>query len=130
MNRKHLYRGQAITGEWIFGSLIMFGERTFIYPENGSQDDYHFYGYEVIPETVGQLWIKSEKKLFGGDLFTAFCIPSCGGKIKERICKVIDSNTGFDVSIWHNGNWWAYSSMNFTTMKIIGNIHDNPELLK
>jgi len=84
---------------------------------------------KVILETVGQMWIVSRNTVFGDDLFTAECAVS-GSKDKAiRVCKVDDGNEGFGVSVWFEGEWWAYSSMNFTTMKIIGNIHDNKNLI-
>ncbi len=109
--------------DWWRGDLIHHNDRSvWIRQQETGQE------LEVIPETVGQMWIVSRNTVFGGDLFTAECAVS-GSKDKAiRVCKVEECNEGFDVAIWFEGEWWAYGSMNFTTMKIIGNIHDNPEL--
>jgi hypothetical protein len=32
--------------------------------------------------------------------------------------------------VWHFDEWYSYSSMDFTSIKVIGNIYSNTELLK
>lgn len=142
--REILFRGKdKQNGQWLYGSLfkskhgvailvnkyedisyeeIGFG-RSWVFPEE------LFTGYEVDPETVGQLWIFNDCRLFGGDLFTAECVVGDSG-IAKRLCKVVDSEDGFNPKVWYNGEWWSYSYMNYTTFKLVGNIFDNPELLK
>ncbi|MDP4201462.1 MAG: YopX family protein [Bacteroidota bacterium] len=90
---------------------------------------HHLDGYEVIPETVGQRWIRSMKVFFGGDLFKAVSSISGSKQKKIHLCKVIDSEFGMDIAIWYKGEWWGYSYMNFIDIEMVGNIHDNPELL-
>lgn len=120
-------------GHWVYGSLFqnlactrIIKETAVIY-EDGVLDEYSV----VDPKTIGQLWIPSlGLKCYGGDLLSAVCSVYSEQKPKERICKVLDTDKGFGISVWYKGEWHAYSSMNFTTAKVIGNIHDNPELLK
>lgn len=86
--------------------------------------------HTCIKGTEGQLWSPSEGlNFYTGDLFLAECSASGSNKKKERICKVGFSGKGMSISVWYKGEWWAYSYMNFTTAKVIGNIHENPELL-
>lgn len=135
--REILFRGRAITGEWLYGSLITYGERSFIYPVNGSQEDFHFYGYEVIPETVGQFTGITDKtgvNIFEGDIinFTRWIgnWQSCDGTHKQLTSK--------HTIVWDNGvSRFGLTESSSDTMKfrehpqyiydVIGNIHNNPE---
>lgn len=144
MKREILFRGKTITGEWIQGSLIVFGDRTFIYPTNGSQEDYHFYGYEVIPETVGQFTgfiDKNGSKVFDGDIVIAYCSPiGCGkNKIKNRKCEIayIDLLHGWGVVILdHKGEKSLTSHMTYgrngSALEVVCNKHElkSSELLE
>lgn len=86
--------------------------------------------HSCIKGTEGQLWSPSEGlEFYTGDLFTAICSPSGSNNKKERLCKVVFEGRGMNVVVWYKNQWWAYGSMNFTTTKLIGNIHENPELL-
>ena len=129
--REILFRGiRWTTGEWVEGSaLVRHGEftgRDYIPVFDKDQNTFHMF--EVIPESVGQftgLYDKNGKKIFEGD------IVRCG---TGRICKVtffispgvsgfdLVAIGGFDAPPPHN---WAL----FSDTEIIGNIHDNPELL-
>lgn len=151
MNREILFRGKRVdNGEWVYGDLarymdgspmIMessyFATRDFLNEdEDGNpiiENEIALGGFvSVIPETVGQLWTPSNGiRVFGGDLVTAVCSPSGLRTAKrERDCKVIDSDKGFDIAVLHKGEWWAYGFMDFSTIKVIGNIHNNPDLLE
>ena len=132
MQREILFRGKRIdNSEWVYGHYLTESGRGV---DDCRDTTIHFikdkFGTQtIIPESVGQRWIVSQKEFFGGDLFTAICSISGSKQKAERICRVIDSDDGFDVAIWHKGEWYGYSLMDFTTAKIFGNIHDNPELL-
>lgn len=120
------YRGLRTDGQgWVYG---------FYWFELETQKHWIIYldkeenaqrAIEVIPETVGQLWKPSVGlQVFGGDLVEAICAPSGSNVKKVRRCKIIDSDTGFSMAIWHKGEWWAYSSMDFNSIKVIGIIHE------
>ena len=84
---------------------------------------------EVIPETIGQFWERSMKEFYGGDLFKAMSSVSGSKKKKIHLCKVVDSESGMDVVVWHEGEWWGYSYMNFCDIERVGNIFDNADLV-
>lgn len=78
-----------------------------------------------------QMWQPSHGlSLFTGDLVLADCSPSGKKKRKSSLCKISSKGGGMGVSVWYKGEWWAYSSMDFTSMEVIGNIYENPELLE
>lgn len=90
-----------------------------------------FEQVEVKPESVGQLWNPSlGVELYSGDLFTAVCSASGFSKKQRRLCKADFGNDGLSVAVWYEKEWWGYGSMDFTSIEIVGNIIDNPELLE
>jgi len=136
-----LFRGKRIDGGgWVEGDKVGNNKQCFIissfliiHDQNGNKtielkcSDI----FQVIPESVGQLWqLSLNLKLFTGDLFTAICSPSGSISKKSRLCKVITDGRGFDVVVYYKNEWWHYSSMDFTTVEIIGNTTDNPELME
>ena len=133
--REILFRGKRIdNGEWVEGGLISVAccgkPATYsIMPTTPTSCN-----YSVIPETVGQytgLTDKNGNKIFEGDILSAYfddLFPD-----SESILVV--GNNGFaftlkcrdcEPEIIDNTDI-PYFKDNF---EVIGNIHDNPELLK
>ena len=134
--REILFRGKMDDGEWVYGSFCMDAREQFnglcgvdgfirLYDKAKGK----MQTYEVDRETVGQytgLKDKNGKRIFEGD------IVRCG---TGRICKVIFFISpgvsgfdlvpigGFDAPPPHN---WSL----FADTEIIGNIHDNHDLLE
>ena len=116
--REILFRGKRKdNGEWVEGTGVVYtGKETLIVKFN-----YYFEHYEVLPETVGQytgLTDKNGKKIFEGDIVKVPVYFDCGcyphTEIRTKVVKIPMFYTiAFDGDI-----------------EIIGNIHDNPELLK
>ena len=142
MNREMLFRGKSIgTGKWLYGHLFNYGLTA---PSNvpcisvcvptSWEEAYNLY--TVNPETIGQytgLKDKNGKNIFEGDILEYI------GKRKDNMNKVY-----FRKVVFHEGMFallskelQAYSALNYHCMKdgrsawrVIGNIHDNPELIK
>ena len=120
--REILFRGKRTdNGEWVQGDLSQHktGEK-FI--KCGSA----ISSYEVISETVGQytgLTDKNGKKIFEGDVVK--------GKDYLRktleVCGYIDHENGSFVIV---GDFMTHYRWLDYEVEVIGNIHDNPELLK
>ena len=136
--REILFRGKTHDGEWresstvfIRGELaIMLNERPIkelIKDENGKLVDVIFSFCAVEKNTVGQftgLTDMNSKKIFEGDIMPVW---KNGEKYLYKVVyfgdcfmlSMIDSEQGsYPLSIKHN------------ISKVVGNIHDNPELLK
>ena len=114
--------GELKKGDWVYGDLV-----TLI---DGKEKHLHIYGKgEVKAETIGQytgLTDKNGKKIFEGDII----------RIIER-GETVDGG----IVVFENGypgGWLikdkTYSSKCSLAMRndveIIGNIHDNPEILE
>lgn len=134
--RTIIFRGKRKdNGEWIEGYIVKLGRESFSDPErygicnkaiplDGSVVCYNLKIDEVIPETVGQytgLTDKNGKKIFEGDIITM----QKYGKGKHKSL-VYFKNGKFAV----DGSNYAFKDICPINMEIIGNIHDNPELLK
>lgn len=117
--REILFRGKSIDGNWYYGVPLVFTEDyvciTAPYNHNKS----------VIPETVGQytgLTDKNGKKIFEGDVVKLYLIDGEEiGVIKynDKMCRFM--------FFTKDG---SYSFDDTDDFEVIGNIHDNPELLK
>lgn len=135
--REILFRGKRISnGKWIEGyyEYDESGQTTeeptaYIYHLNNHPCGWFLIPYEVIPETVGQytgLTDKNGKKIFEGDilefsdrLVVVFWHAHLGCWDSNFLKYTNKENGKDDMS----PSRWDYKS------KVIGNIHDNPELL-
>lgn len=132
--RKILFRGKrADNGKWVQGSLFSEGTRFEIV--RGTCNTVGIEGVEVVPETMGQytgLTDKNGTKIFEGDILKD--ISDVGNDqlyevyYNEDLCAFM-----LDDQYWitPTRDWLSKDDKNPTTMmlQIIGNIHDNPELL-
>lgn len=152
--REIKFRGKRIdNGEWVYGYYInqYVGEcneatgawedvlRSFILKE--SHEDYSFENtHRVDPQTVGQyanIQDDDGNDLYEGNIVDGQAI-ACNGGFKYR-GKVIFYKQN-NVHGWHvedeDGGAWELKqlatriSLDHITGRIVGNIHDNPELLE
>lgn len=132
--REILFRGKrADNGEWVYGDLVHSkttsrGVITEIYSLE--------FTYEVLPETVCEytgLTDKNGNKIFEGDI-----CPD-----KENVYEIIFERYQFSVKVIKtplylikNGDTfplWQFDNCErngYRQLEIIGNIYDNPELIK
>ena len=143
--REILFRGkEKNSGEWIYGDLrhISDGHGGYILcivdNTNGRNND--VTGVEVVPKTVGQYTGHTDKNgvmIFEGDIVkgTAYSATTIG------VIVWIDEISSFGVrrvnapnpTAWENSSILRCVSLGKTdefAAEVIGNIHDNPELLK
>lgn len=138
------FRGKRVNnGEWEYGGLLQIYGVNYIYPYHA-----HYWEtiYEVIPNTAGQftgLLDKNGNDIYEGDVLQripneqysdATGIPldmlredigEGGDMVFVRYDKSQSSVMYLSLSRKFNVHW-----LNTQYFTIIGNIHDNPELLK
>lgn len=122
--RKIEFKGKDKNNNWVYGDLIHYDNNDYrILPQNERNWDILELGFEVIPETVGQYTGVKDKKgveIYEGDIFLL------GDKTILHVVEWIDS--GFKGRQISNKStvgleYWQ------DRIEIIGNIHDNPQLL-
>lgn len=124
--RAVLFRGKRHDGIWMYGDLLhsCCNTYTIIQPEMIQR-------HIVLEETVGQftgLYDKNGMRIFEGDIVDAW---SAGGHLPNGIIKWGESIAGFFImppkcnAVWH----LVGNDQNKETLEVVGNIHDNPELL-
>lgn len=128
--REILFRGKRIdNGEWVYGDLVQKAEYGFCWRGIMSQNIGETQ--TVIPETVGQYTglTANGTKIFEGDIVKS---PFSGKKLYTFSIQFFEG--GFYAFPEENPDTqrlWKYRiSGENKKMRIIGNIHDNPELLR
>lgn len=135
--REILFRGKCIgdNGEWLYGSYLPKSKT--ICTETIITGTTQYADVFVDPETVGQytgLTDRNGKKIFEGDIVNMHggC-EEMGAREYDIRCKVVYGRKGYGAEIGFTG---AYNSGMQTplmcegALTVIGNIHDNPELLE
>lgn len=120
--REILFRGKRVdNGEWVYSSFIMQDkEHKLLSTEVELFDGEKWRA--VIPETVGQytgLTDKNGKKIFEGDIVK--------NSRDVGLLYYKEKNSAFTVKGWEYGYWLWHDKED---IEVIGNIHDNPELLQ
>ena len=124
--REIIFRGKRLdNGEWVEGSLWINIDRPFIISPGNC------VGYPVDRATVGQytgLKDKNGKRIFEGDI------------LGSRYDKLYPDDVAIEVVKWFRNGWYIQQENNLPDAlceygvlpysEVIGNIHDNPELLK
>lgn len=121
--RENLFRGKRRdNGEWVYGSLFVGFKKSYICPEAIAM--YNFDGalclggfVEVSPESVGQytgLVDNNGKQIFEGDILSLRTGRPHVVRFEDGAFILEDSAIPMRFAI---------------KFEIIGNIHDNPELL-
>ena len=132
--REILFRGKQIdNGEWVEGNLFVSDTdgRTHILIGNRIIT----IEWEVGPSTVGQftgLTDKNGKRIFEGDI-VRFAERWIGGEDVSIVEQVVFDEGGFCTNRYFLNNWLRngiYGITKLEGIEVIGNIHDNPELLE
>ena len=142
MNDRYLFRAKRIdNGEWVEGYLVETRHNTYhdgyrIIDKDGinyDELDYYepsFISYVIDKTTICQctgLKDKNGKLIWENDIVEAWSQGRCAiGKIKHRI-----DGTWIMYPAWQSGEMWYLlpNDDGITTVEVIGNIFDNPELM-
>lgn len=125
--REILFRGKRLdNGEWVYGDLLTKDKNGNYCPRIKNSESYPF-SFQVDPTTVGQftgLYDKNGNKIFEGDIL-----------VSETIMHKIVWNDEWAKFQAISESIYSPSSLNQEWINmygkvVIGNIHDNPELLK
>ena len=130
VNREIIFRGKRDdTGEWVEGFYCGGNERKtlrpciFVYrPDRQSYDC-----QDIIPETVGQYTGLKDihgVKIFEGD------IVNYNGSCHKVVFESRNGTGYFGIVVGENETWGFGNSTPAYMMTVVGNIHDNPDLLE
>ena len=131
MKREILFRGKTYSDKWVYGCVLKGSiDNDFYILENVGATPFW-----INPETIGQftgLTDKNGKKIFEGDIvkdgvhtfkvcyydygWFCYCVSSKG--------YILPLHKYFRIGQWDN-----CENNDFRKLEVIGNIHDNPELL-
>ena len=137
MSREILFRGKTVAGAWVYGGIAFQEDSDVVIV--GALDKYQsiydmgIKSEYVIPETVGQftgLTDKNGKRIFEGDIHERknhFFIVKHG---EYRDCETNEDGYGWYFKYAHSRDCEGFNGREEEYVNIIGNIHDNPELLK
>ena len=127
--REIKFRGKDIeTGEWRYGCFVRYSEHSsYIFGDYVDKNEV----LEVLTDTVGQftgLLDKNGKEIYEGDIVAAWSQGyRATGDVRQRIDGLWILYPSYQsVTMWG----LCPNSKGETSVEIIGNIHDNPELVK
>ena len=122
-------------GEWVYGNLITDDEDVFVLVKEDLLKGLDVGGwidgvqtYEAVPETVGQytgLTDKNGTKIFEGDIVHWKKVPYFVRWDSKKAEFVFANDMEADYFVV---GFNEHTTMKFC--KVVGNIHDNPELLE
>lgn len=144
--REILFRGKHInSGNWIYGHFVhQYGADMIYLPEGVDSEfgfDYHYITHGTLGQYTG-LTDKHGKKIFEGDIIKQiFRLKQTNGSLEREIISVVEYGISYAYSDvcgvcqrFSDGSGIAMLSVMGTRgivdCEVIGNIHDNPELLK
>lgn len=145
MNRTIKFRGKSIYDEeWLYGFLVKIEKDRYavIPPLNDIDIEKSIGMYEVCLETIGQftgLYDKNGKEIYEGDIVEwLFFSYDCHGEQVYYLKGYIEWHQGgliFNVTEkdFEDAGFYAISDLHTDTesdVKILGNIYDNPDLIK
>ncbi len=119
--RRIVFRAQDIaSNKWLYGDLRLHKDDVCIFEQGGTKSE------QVKRDTVGQftsLYDKNGKEIFEGDILK---VGGCRHRIEVRFVRGVfaflwDGNLDDEFPTGSPTQEWA---------EVIGNIHDNPELIK
>ena len=133
--RDFLFRGKRKdNGEWVTGFYVHYDDTKDNHKDDcdyivGIHTGEHFPFFEVLPETIGQYTGKTDKngkKIFEGDIVKTdkFSEPN-----KQYIIKY-DLQFGAFIGQDRYNCYFVTFDGDSDEFEVIGNIHDNPKLLK
>lgn len=136
--REIKFRGRRPNGQWMYGALIPAELSWWGVPSIADKN----FRYEVDPETIGQFTGYKDadgKEIYEGDILETPDI--IGDEVIRMIVKYgehskmqcrIHEEVGFYIEFVNN-NWndmFRHDFLYWQGSKVVGNIYDNPELLK
>lgn len=141
--REILFRGKAINrekgyhrtnyknGAWVYGLLTRLYDERFENLSAEMKNTDGVSGIEIDYRTIGQftgLYDKNGKKIFEGDIVDCWSEGvNAQGTVQQR-----KDGLWIIYPAWQKHIMWGLcpDEYSHTTVEVIGNIHDNPELLE
>ena len=128
--------GAKVPSRWVYGGVLQgIGDFSIIYGgENENDPSEGLEKWTVYTDTVGQytgLTDKNGKKIFEGDIVEGPCHSAW--RHDTQRCVVAYGRYGFECRHHVDGldsDYYTYKVLFSKKVEVIGNIHDNPDLLK
>lgn len=131
--REILFRGKRVdNGEWVYGYYTLYGQSKGLHPAiiTGTEEGCVIPAF-IDPETRGEytgLTDKNGVKIFEGDILKMSSVYY--GSLIFRKVEISKGNTYVSNYNFSQNLYDTFMSSTRWDVEVIGNIYDNPELLK
>ena len=129
MEHTRKYRGKRQdNGKWLFGNLTVWRDGTASIDEETTEGSPL---YAVIEETVGQGSTVNDKN--GVEMYEGDIIYGAAHWLEVFKPAVVTFRNGSFGLLWHRGDveeFNPFTSLCNVEYEVVGNIYDNPELMK